>query len=113
MKKIIKIAELIGSDIHSRQNADHIRNSIGNFSGVVELDFDGVEFISRSFTDEVYTIVKENNDNVVLKNMEGIVDSMMSVVSESRTHKRVWKTENANMKEFSDMESLSAYLSTF
>ena len=68
MKKIIKIAELIGSDIHSRQNADHIRNSIGNFSGVVELDFDGVEFISRSFTDEVYTIVKENNDNVVLKN---------------------------------------------
>jgi hypothetical protein len=45
--------------------------------------------------------------------MEGIVDSMMSVVSESRTNKRVRKTENANMKEFSDMESLSAYLSTF
>lgn len=31
MKKIIKIAELIGPDIRSRQNADHIRNSIGNF----------------------------------------------------------------------------------
>lgn len=112
MKKIIKIAELIGSDIRSRQNADHILNSIGNFSGVVELDFNGVEFISRSFADEVYTI-KENRDNVVLRNMEGIVDSMMSVVSESRTNKRVRKTENANMKEFSDMESLSAYLSTF
>lgn len=113
MKKIIKIAELIGVDIRSRQNADHIRNSIDNFSGVVELDFDGVEFISRSFADEVYTLVKENNDNVVLKNMEGIIGSMMSVVSESRTHKRVRKTKNANMKEFSDMESLSAYLSTF
>jgi len=45
--------------------------------------------------------------------MEGIVGSMMSIVSESRTHKRIRKTENANMKEFSDMESLSAYLSTF
>lgn len=72
-----------------------------------------MEFISRSFADEVYTIVNENKDNVVLRNMEGIVGSMMSVVSDSRTHKRVRKTENANMKEFSDMESLSAYLSTF
>ena len=113
MKKIIKIAELIGSDIRSRQNADHIRNSIVNYDGVIELDFNGVEFISRSFADEVYTIAKENNDNVELRNMEGIVGSMMSVVSDSRTHKRVRKTENANIKEFSDMESLSAYLSTF
>lgn len=66
-----------------------------------------------AFADEVYTIVKENNYNVVLRNMEGFVGSMMSVVSKSRTNKKVRKTENANMKEFSDMESLSAYLSTF
>lgn len=113
MRRIIKISELIGVDIRSRKNADHIRNSIAGCAGEIEFDFDGVEFISRTFADEVYTIVKENNDNVVLINMEGIVDSMMSVVSEIRTHKRVRKTENANMKEFSDMESLSAYLSTF
>ncbi len=112
MKKVIKIVELIGSDIRSRQNADYIRNSIANFDGIVELDFNGVEFISRSFADEIYTIVKENRDNVALKNMKGIVDSMMAVVSESRTHERVRKTENANIKEFSDIESLSAYLST-
>lgn len=105
--------ELIGADIRSRKNADYIRNSIAGSAGKVELDFEGVDFISRAFADEVYTIVKENNDNVVLINMEGIVGSMMSVVSESRTHKRVRKTENANMKECSDMESLSAYLSTF
>lgn len=113
MKRIIKIVELIGSDIRSRKNADHIRNSIADFDGAVELEFIGVEFISRAFADEVYTIVKENKDNVVLRNMEGSVGSMMSVVSESRTHKRIRKNENANMKEFSDMESLSAYLSTF
>jgi len=113
MKKIIRIAELIGSDIRSRKNADHIRKGIADCTDVVELDFNGVEFISRAFADEIYTIVKENKDNVVLKNMEGIVDSMISVVSESRTNKRIRKTENANMKEFSDMESLSAYLSTF
>jgi len=65
-----------------------------------------VEFISRAFADEVYAIVKENNDNVALNNMEGIVGSMMSVVSDSRTPKRVRKTENTNMKEFSDIAYL-------
>lgn len=105
--------ELIGSDIRSRQNADRIRNSIANYDGVVELDFNSVEFISRSFADEVYTIVNENRDNVKLKNMKGIVDSMMSVVADSRTHKRVRKTENSFIFEFSDIESLSAYLATF
>ena len=102
--------ELIGSDIRSRQNADHIRNSIANYDGVVELDFNGLEFISRAFADEIYSIVNESRDHVVLKNMKGIVDSMMSLVSESRTHKRVRKTENSTIKEFSDIESLSAYL---
>ncbi|NLN66429.1 MAG: hypothetical protein GX144_13710 [Clostridiaceae bacterium] len=113
MRRIIKISELIGADIRFRKNADYIRNSIAGCAGKVELDFDSVKFISRTFVDEVYTIVKENNDNVTLINMEGIVGSMMSVVSDSRTHKRVRKTESVNMKEFSDMESLSAYLSTF
>lgn len=75
----------------------NIRNSIADCAGEVELDFDGVEFISRAFADEVYTIVKENRDNVVLRNLEGIVDSMMSGVSESRAHKRVRKTENAKV----------------
>lgn len=113
MKRILKIIELIGPDIRSRQNADHIRKNIVNFDGEVELDFKGVEFISRSFADEVYTIVKENKNNVILKNMKGIVDSMISVVSESRSHKRVRKNETTKIKEFSDIESLSAYLSTF
>lgn len=72
-----------------------------------------MEFISRSFADEVYTIINENRDNVKLKNMKDIVDSMMSVVAYSRAHKRVRNAENSNIKEFSDMDSLSAYLTTF
>ena len=64
MKKIIRIAELIGSDIRSRKNADHIRKGIADCTDVVELDFNGVEFISRAFADEIYTIVNENRNNV-------------------------------------------------
>ena len=42
MKKIIRIAELIGSDIRSRKNADHIRKGVADCTDVVELDFNGV-----------------------------------------------------------------------
>lgn len=45
--------------------------------------------------------------------MEGMDDSIMSVFSKSHTHKRVRKIENTSIKELSDMESLSSYLSTF
>lgn len=69
MRRIIKISELTGVDIRFRKNADHIRNSIAGCAVEIELDFDGVEFISRAFADEVYTIVKENNDNIALINM--------------------------------------------
>lgn len=37
MKKVIKIVELIGSDIRSRQNADHIRSSMANFGGIIAI----------------------------------------------------------------------------
>ena len=49
MRKIIKIVELIGADIRSRKNANYIRNSIADYTDEVELDFNGVEFISRGF----------------------------------------------------------------
>ncbi len=49
MRRVIKIAELIGADIRSRKKADHIRNSIADYVDEIEFDFNGVEFISRAF----------------------------------------------------------------
>jgi len=37
---------------------------------------------------------------------------MLSIVSESRKNKRIRKTDNAEMKEFSDFKSLSNFLAT-
>lgn len=112
MRKTIKIVELIGQDIRSRQNADFIRNRINECDDFIVLDFKGVSFISRSFADELYTITRENKDRVALKNMFGIVDSMLRVVQQSRIKKRIRKADNADIKEFNDIESLSAFLTT-
>mgnify|MGYP007016528396 CR=1 FL=1 len=44
--------------------------------------------------------------------MFGIVDSMLRVVQQSRIKKRIRKADNADIKEFNDIESLSAFLTT-
>ena len=56
-KEIIKISALISSDVRSRSNAEIIRSAIDGISDKVILDFSGVSFVSRSFTDELCSIV--------------------------------------------------------
>lgn len=112
MEKRMKIAELISTDVRSRSNADKIRNEIATSSQNVILDFLGVTFISRSFTDELYTITEEvNNIEVKMINMSDIVKSMSEAVENGRKKKRVRVDNNSEIKEFNDIESLSAFLS--
>ena len=54
----VKISELISADIRSRANANIIRSAIDGVDGKIILDFEGVSFISRSFTDELKKDVK-------------------------------------------------------
>ncbi len=110
MEKIIKVAELISSDVRSRSNADKIRNEMIISSQDVILDFIGVIFISRSFTDELFNIIEEFKIEVKLINMSNIVKSMTDAVKSGRNKKRVRKEDNSEIKEFDDIESLSAFL---
>lgn len=110
MGKIIKVAELISSDVRSRSNADKIRNEMIISSQDVILDFIGVIFISRSFTDELFNIIEEFKIEVKLINMSNIVKSMTDAVKSGRNKKRVRKEDNSEIKEFDDIESLSAFL---
>lgn len=111
MKKKIQIAKVISTDVRSRSNADIIRNEISKDVNEVILDFAGVVFISRSFADELYTIMDKHKDVKVQEiNMSEIVSSMMNAVSSGRKKVRVRPVNNSEIKEFDDLESLSAFL---
>lgn len=111
MKTVLKIAELISTDIRSRANADIIRSAIDGIKGDIILDFAGVVFVSRSFTDELYNIMGEYK-KVSLENMSNMVKSMLDAVTAGRTSKRVFKEGDSEIKEFEDMSSLSSFLAT-
>ena len=91
MGKIVKIEELIGTDVRSRSNA--------------------VTFVSRSFADELCNIL-DKFKNVELENMDHIVQSMIDAVKSGRTKKRIRSEDNSEIKVFDNIDSLSSFLST-
>ena len=80
-KEIIKISTLISSDVRSRSNAEIIRSAIDGISDKIILDFSGVSFVSRSFTDELCSIVEHcKNITIDMINMSEIVKTMIEAV---------------------------------
>lgn len=109
MSEMIKLYDLLGAEIRSRSNAEVLKEIIGNNREPI-VDLKDVSFISRSFADELCAMVESNI--IRLCNAGGIVQNMLSAVSESRKKKRIRKTDNSEIKEFEDMKSLSTFLAT-
>lgn len=110
MVKVIKISELISTDIRSRANANIIRSVVDGFEGKVVLDFNGVDFISRSFTDELYNVLEEQQ-NISLENTSEMVKAMLDAVGSSRKNKRNINSYS-DVKEFDNFAELSSFLAT-
>jgi hypothetical protein len=110
MKKTIKMANVISTDIRSRKNADIIKALIAPGDDVM-LDFLGVTFISRSFADEVYTIMEGTATTVEPCNMCPLVQNMLNAVANGRSKKRVHNVDDDHdIYICKDMESLSRIL---
>lgn len=114
MEKVIKVKELLSSDIRSRCNAEAIRNEVINADcKEICVDLSGVIFISRSFTDELLNIVDNTEGKTVhIINAEGDTKSMIDIVSASRKKKRVLSDEDSHITELKDMSSLEKFFAT-
>lgn len=72
---------------------------------------EGVEFISRSFADELLEICKKSFSVIV--NTHGIADTIIKIVSKSRSKSRVKHNGSAKIIKLHDMASLDLYFTTF
>lgn len=93
MKTKIQIKSLLGKVISTRQHIDILRKKLRTLNNSeIILDFTGVEFISRSFADELLKLQKENIDKHQLKikfeNLEYSVTKMIAVVKKGYKNKR-------------------------
>ena len=111
MDKVFKISELISPDIRSRASANIIRSIIDGLNDRIVLDFANVTFISRSFADELYNVLKEHS-NLTLANESDFVKSMLTAVKQGRENKNRLINDTSEVKEIKDMKSLELFLST-
>ena len=111
MKQTIKLYDIYSADLFTRSRASELRSSINDGADEVILDFEGINFMSRSFADEVCNIIDDLPSKAfAFINQNEDVEAMMTIVREGRNRERIRGVGNAKIYEFKDMESLSAFL---
>lgn len=106
--KTLKIFELIGSEGRSRVNVAKLGLETLSVSEEIVLDFSNVNFLSRSFTDEVVTQLHERK--YAIKNSNTVIANMFKAVIDGRSKTRVHPTQHSSVKSFSSIVELSRYL---
>ena len=93
-EKIIDITELFSKDLKSRSVARELRDMIINEKSTrVKINFDSVNFITRSFMDEFYNVIVTNkNFDIELINLSPEMEAMLDAVK-STQHKSKKITE--------------------
>ncbi len=83
MRKIIDISITIGTDIRTRsrirQLTDHIEAGQD-----YDIDFSNVEFISRSFADELVSFVDSSDGRINCVNMPQHISELLDIVRRNR-----------------------------
>ena len=108
--KTIDIAQILSPDLKSRMRAQDLKLLIENSEAdVVEMDFHGVKFATRSFIDEFYNLFLKNPEanafKVELTNVPEDIKTMLDVVSRTQVRTKVISSQTqeisfANVKEF-------------
>lgn len=108
METTIKVYEKIGSEGRSRVNAAKLGLEQVPASAEVTLDFQGVNFLSRSFTDEI--VNRLDGRKYKLLHADDVITNMFGAVIAGRSKARVHSWENSSVKSFSSMAELSRFL---
>ena len=113
MTQTIKLYDIYHADLFSRAKASLLVENINPKSNSVILDFEGITFMSRSFTDELYNIVigfPEKDFHYIHRNDD--IRIMMEKVAEGRNRERQLGIPPAQMLYFNSQSELADFLVT-
>ena len=110
----ITVFELFGSTIHTRQAATEVLQAVAdNSSSLVELDFENVDYISRSFADQFHankmTLAKNQGKAIIVTNASEEVIRMFQAVA-STQNKVDADYEKVPIYNYTDWKSLESFL---
>lgn len=82
-KEIINIGLTIGNDIRTRARINEI-SSLMRLGVFYVLDFSLVDFISRSFADELINLMEDSNNRISVIGTNKEIESMIAIVKNGR-----------------------------
>ena len=114
--KTIDIAQSLSPDLKSRMRAQDLKQLIENSEAdIVEMDFHGVKFATRSFIDEFYNLFlknpEENAFRVELTNVPEDIKTMLDVVSHTQVRAKTIPSQTEEIS-FKDVKEFLNYLSS-
>lgn len=116
-KYSISIQQLIGTSVHTREASGMLVDRIlESSSEMIEIDFSGVRFISRSFADEFYsdklTMERDKGKIIVISGASEMVMKMIKAVSRTQD-KKERNIPDTPIYEFDRKEDILNFLSDF
>lgn len=111
MTQNIKLFDIYQADLFSRAKALLLKEIISPDADTVILDFQGITFMSRSFTDELYNTVIGFPDKVFqYSHRNDDIRIMMEKVADGRTRERQLGIPPAQMFTFNNESELAEFL---
>lgn len=85
----IQVAELLGKTIHTREASNHLLQFVASDRcQQIELDFTGVDYISRSFADQFHAdkmhLAAEQQKSIIVTNANTEVVNMLQAVAKTQ-----------------------------
>lgn len=93
--KIIRPDKIIAKDLTLRESADELFKVLNSSKeNKIIVDFSKIEFMSRAFADEYLNEKQKTTKSITEKNLKTNVKKMLSIVKDSRKHKRILSFPN-------------------
>ena len=103
----LNIKSILGSDIRVRSRIFEIVSQMNERANYL-LDFSGVEFISRSFADELITMTENANNKISIINTIQEVSDLLRVVRLGRG-KKYTENKHIGVKNLVSMEDVELF----
>ncbi len=110
----IKLTNILPTTLDSREAASRLADLVRQYSNCeqIELDFSGIEFMSRSFADQFHKELYLNESDafeIVIKNASAPIIQMLDAVSKTQTkRKAVRKTHQ--VISYNDLKQMQSFV---
>ena len=111
MKKTIDISIIIGTDIRTRSRIRQLTEQI-DLKKFYDVDFSHVEFISRSFADELVSFVDSSEGRINCVNMPQHIKELLDIVRRNR-NVHVSTRPMSNVIKLDTKEQMEAFFNAF